>query len=125
MKRTILALLPLIILAGCDSSATLVARTTTPIPSLEAKFVPSTTGGSGMMGIDVLPQELQEAKTIQVVFGTIASPLTKTPTGKYTAMVPATARLNRDVEGRLPLLFVLDLQRSQIIDVKLTPAASL
>lgn len=124
MKRSLLLLL-LTILAGCDSGAILVSKTAHPIPSLEAKFVPSATGGPGMMGIDVLPQELQSANTIQVVFGTVVSSLTKTPAGKYTAMVPATARLNRDIEGRLPMLFVLDLQRSQAIDVKLTQASSL
>lgn len=124
MRTTSLALLLLPLLAGCDSSATLVSKTTAPIPSLTATFVPATTGG-GMIGFDSLPQELQGARTVQLVFGTVPSPLTKTLAGKYSAMVPATARLNRDVEGHLPMLFVLDLQRSQIIDVKLTQAASL
>lgn len=125
MKRRAIACL-ILALTGCDASAPLSIR---PVDSnlagLDAKLVPAATGG-GLIAFDpaTMPTRLTEAKMLHLAFGPSSIPLVLTSKG-YTATLPSTAKLGQDVEGRLPMPFVVDQSRVLVLDVKLNPVASL
>lgn len=107
------------LLAGCDSQAALVANPANlgKVPAATANLV---TSPSLMLVFPQagLPQEMKDAKSMKMLFGSMAIPMTTTPAG-LTAPIPQTGGFEPDLAGRQRFVFILDRTKTQVVDVQI------
>lgn len=110
------------LMAGCDSQAALVANPSTRgnIPVVSAILV---TSPSTMLFFpqDKLTKEMKDAKSLKMLFGSIAVPMSAvaTPTAGVTAPIPSTGGFEPDLSGKQRFIFVIDNKKTQVVDVQL------
>jgi hypothetical protein len=114
------------LLAGCDSQASLVANPATQgtVPTVPANLVVAGTSMSLFFPQAGLTPEMQAASNMKILFGSTAIPMTAiaTPAVGVTAPVSQMGGFEPDLNGKQRFVFVLDRNKTQVVDVQITPA---
>jgi len=110
------------LLAGCDSQAALVANPASKgnVPTVTANLVTSPSTMLFFPEANLTP-EMKEAKSMKILFGSVAIPMTAiaTPAAGVTAPVPQTGGFEPDLSGKQRFVFILDRTKTQVVDVQL------
>ena len=113
------------LLAGCDSQAALVANPASAdkaVPTVPATLNVTATSMTLFFPQAGLTPEMQAASSMKMLFGAIAVPMTAiaTPAAGVTAPVPQTGGFEPDLKGKQRFIFVLDRNKTQVVDVQLS-----
>lgn len=118
------ALLTSTLLAGCDSQAALVANpgSVGQVTTIPATLVVNSGVSSLIFATADLTPAMKEAKSLKVLFGSTAMPVSPVPapgTG-LMVVVPPTTSLDRDLEGKQRFVFILDHAKSEVVELKIS-----
>ncbi len=107
------------ILAGCasQSSLTINPASAGTVPAATARYQAGLSGGTLFFPLADMPQSLQQAKSLKIVLGSYAIPMTMASATESMAPVPATTPLDPDLDGKQRFVFVLDRSKSELVEV--------
>lgn len=107
-------------MAGCDSQAALTANPGATLNStpVTARYVPA----AATMYFDrsTMPQSLLDASSLKVVLGSTPIPVMQASATESMVLVPQTAPLDPDTQGKQNLVFILDRAQSQVVEIQIT-----
>ena len=124
LRRPLLILVAAASLAtGCESTFNMAGSPAAPPVGQEAavRAILATGAGGTAVTIDnpqALPAAVTSARKLEVAIGGTKLPVTRSPGGFYTFVVPAASRFAPDVAGNWKVVFVLDDTGSQIVTLQ-------
>jgi hypothetical protein len=121
--RSIIAL-SFLLISACDSRIEMSASPAlTPLTDAQAipAIITDTLGGGQLVTVDnitLLPKAVQEARELKVAFGRALIDVNRTNGGFFTFVIPPNASIQKDINGTLKLVFVINDEKSQIVTLK-------